>query len=171
MSFAVGKENVYSLKGSVNWFESRIKDWIIWLPTTKGFFSPDNISNRNVTFSTFYPGDDYVDWIGMSTYHNTNFAGDVTSYDYNAELYGVDAYYGRGLYDNDPLVIIAPIVEFAVAHDKPVMVSECGFSYRGEASDADQTAFAADQLNKFYSYVNMIYPQVKAVFITLGSGK
>lgn len=139
----------------------------------KMVFSPDNISNRNVTFSTFYPGDDYVDWIGMSTYHNTNFAGDVTSYDYNAELYGVDAYYGRGLYDNDPLVIIAPIVEFAVAHDKPVMVSECGFSYRGEASDADQTAFAADQLNKFYSYVNMIYPQVKAVFyfnITLKTG-
>lgn len=45
LSFAVGKENVYSLTGSANWFESFIKDWIIWLPTTKGFFSPDNIKD------------------------------------------------------------------------------------------------------------------------------
>ena len=43
LSFAVGKEGVYSLSGSASWFESFIKDWIIWLPTTKGFFSPDNI--------------------------------------------------------------------------------------------------------------------------------
>lgn len=28
---------------SANWFDSRIDDWIIWLPTTKGFFSPRNI--------------------------------------------------------------------------------------------------------------------------------
>lgn len=45
LSFAVGQEEVYSLSGSVNWFESFIKDWIIWLPTTKGFFSPDNIKD------------------------------------------------------------------------------------------------------------------------------
>jgi iron complex outermembrane receptor protein len=45
MSFAVGKEDVYSLTGSVNWFDSHVKDWILWLPTTKGFFSPRNIKN------------------------------------------------------------------------------------------------------------------------------
>lgn len=31
----------FSLSG--NWFDSRIKDWIIWLPTPKGFFSPRNV--------------------------------------------------------------------------------------------------------------------------------
>lgn len=45
MSFAVGKENVYSLTGSVNWFDSHVKDWILWLPTTKGFFSPRNVKD------------------------------------------------------------------------------------------------------------------------------
>ena len=45
LSFAVGKEGIYSLSGSATWFESFIKDWIIWLPTTKGFFSPDNIKD------------------------------------------------------------------------------------------------------------------------------
>ena len=45
LSFAVGKKDVYSLSGSATWFDSYIKDWIIWLPTTKGFFSPDNIKD------------------------------------------------------------------------------------------------------------------------------
>ena len=45
LSFAVGREGIYSFNGSVSWFESYVKDWIIWLPTTKGFFSPDNIKD------------------------------------------------------------------------------------------------------------------------------
>ena len=44
-SFAVGKEDVYSLTGSVNWFDSHVQDWILWLPTTKGFFSPRNVKD------------------------------------------------------------------------------------------------------------------------------
>ena len=45
LSFAIGKEKVYQLSASANWFESFINDWIIWLPTPKGFFSPDNIKD------------------------------------------------------------------------------------------------------------------------------
>ena len=44
-SFAVGKEGVYSLSGSATWFDSRIEDWILWLPTPKGFFSPRNVKD------------------------------------------------------------------------------------------------------------------------------
>lgn len=44
-SFAFAKEEKYSLQGSVNWFDSYINDWILWLPTTKGFFSPKNIKD------------------------------------------------------------------------------------------------------------------------------
>lgn len=43
LSFAAGTDGVYSLSGSAAWFESYVDDWIIWLPTTKGFFSPRNI--------------------------------------------------------------------------------------------------------------------------------
>jgi iron complex outermembrane receptor protein len=45
VSFAVGRDGLYSLSGSATWFESYISDWIIWLPTPKGFFSPDNIKD------------------------------------------------------------------------------------------------------------------------------
>lgn len=127
-------------------------------------FSPDNISNRTVTFQDFYPGDQYVDWIGVSTYHNTVYTGKAPAYTFSASGYGDDAYYGQGLYDSDPLVILAPLARFAQAHGKPMMISECGFGYRNNSTGADQTSFAVDQLTKFYSYVNMIYPQVKAVF-------
>ena len=43
LNFAVGKKEVYALTGSFTWFDSYIDDWIIWLPTTKGFFSPRNL--------------------------------------------------------------------------------------------------------------------------------
>lgn len=32
-----------SVGGSVTWFDSYIDDWIMWLPTTKWFFSPRNV--------------------------------------------------------------------------------------------------------------------------------
>lgn len=43
LSFAVGREGRYALSGSATWFDSHVDDWIIWLPTTKGFFSPRNL--------------------------------------------------------------------------------------------------------------------------------
>lgn len=43
VSFQFGKPQVYTLDGSLTWFDSYIDDWIIWLPTTKGFFSPRNV--------------------------------------------------------------------------------------------------------------------------------
>lgn len=43
LSFAVGREERYRLTGSASWYDQRIDDWILWLPTTKGFFSPKNV--------------------------------------------------------------------------------------------------------------------------------
>ncbi len=43
LSFAVGREGVYTLSGSASWYEQYIDDWILWLATAKGFMSPVNI--------------------------------------------------------------------------------------------------------------------------------
>jgi len=32
-----------SVEAGANWFDSRIDDWILWLPTVKGFYTPRNI--------------------------------------------------------------------------------------------------------------------------------
>ncbi len=42
-TFSTGIDGVFTLDGGVTWFDSHINDWIIWLPTTKGFFSPRNM--------------------------------------------------------------------------------------------------------------------------------
>lgn len=44
LSFAIGKSQSYSLSGSATWFESRIHDWIIWLPSPMGYYKPSNIA-------------------------------------------------------------------------------------------------------------------------------
>ena len=43
LSFAVGKEGAYTLSGSASWYDLHIDNWILWLSTTKGFFSPRNV--------------------------------------------------------------------------------------------------------------------------------
>ena len=43
MNKAIGSNS--SISASVNWYDSYIKDWILWLPTFKGFFQAQNIRN------------------------------------------------------------------------------------------------------------------------------
>lgn len=43
--FTIGSSQRYLLSGSVTWFDSHINDWILWLPTTKGYFSPRNVKD------------------------------------------------------------------------------------------------------------------------------
>ena len=47
ISFDTGstKPLPFSVGGGLTWFDSHISDWIIWLPTTKGFFSPRNVKD------------------------------------------------------------------------------------------------------------------------------
>ena len=85
----------------------------------KTVFSPATISDRNHTIAEFYPGDQYVDWIGVSDYQNSAYAGQAAAYTFDAAAYGNDAYYGRGLYSSDPLTLVRPIARLAQQHNKP----------------------------------------------------
>ncbi|MBO6068849.1 MAG: TonB-dependent receptor, partial [Bacteroidales bacterium] len=42
-SFATARNDSYSLEGEVTWFDSYIDDWIVWIPTFKGYWTPRNI--------------------------------------------------------------------------------------------------------------------------------
>lgn len=43
LAFNTAKSGIFAMDASATWFDSYIDDWIIWLPTTKGFFSPRNV--------------------------------------------------------------------------------------------------------------------------------
>ena len=43
--FEASQSRLYSAGISATWFDSHIDDWIIWLPTIKGFFSPRNVKS------------------------------------------------------------------------------------------------------------------------------
>ncbi|MDE5839285.1 MAG: TonB-dependent receptor, partial [Muribaculaceae bacterium] len=44
-AFEASQNHLFSARLSATWFDSRIDDWIIWLPTIKGFFSPRNVKS------------------------------------------------------------------------------------------------------------------------------
>lgn len=126
-----------------------------YAPHVAMVYSPNDISNMYVTHEDFYPGDDYVDWVGFSSYGNlsNNTVGEFASM--------TDAYYKRGVYANQ-MTKIAEIVD-CYGDRKPIVVSECGFCYASAKSEQN-AEHAKEKLRYFYSYINMLYPSVKAVF-------
>ncbi len=45
VEFEASQNRLFSSRLSATWFDSHIDDWIIWLPTPKGFFSPRNVKS------------------------------------------------------------------------------------------------------------------------------
>ncbi len=45
VEFQASQNKLFSTGFSATWFDSHIDDWIIWLPTIKGFFSPRNVKS------------------------------------------------------------------------------------------------------------------------------
>lgn len=43
LEFAIPLSDYFSLSGSATWFDSYIDNWILWLPSPRGYFSPRNV--------------------------------------------------------------------------------------------------------------------------------
>lgn len=118
-------------------------------------YSPNDISNMYVSHKDFYPGDNYVDWVGFSSYSSL-------SNDANGQYASMeDAYYKKGVYENQMIKMMDIVNTYG--DRKPILVSECGFLYRSSNS-YQTTEHAKKSMELFYTYINMLYPQVKAVF-------
>ncbi|MCI8422456.1 MAG: hypothetical protein HFF50_02825 [Lawsonibacter sp.] len=130
-------------------------------PNVQTLFAPDAAGGE---FTAFYPGDPYVDWVGAITHQAPSARSqdnEPAAYFYGYAEYQEDARQGTGLYSRNPVAPLWPILQFALDHDKPIVVAGCSFAAApGEA----QSTFAAEQLTRFYAYINMICPQIKAVF-------
>lgn len=122
-----------------------------YCPNVALVFAPNYSSAYRVDMDTFYPGDAYVDWVGTSLYYNRyHHSGDTAR----------DEFYGVGKY-GDALLNVQQTVNLAKMHSKPVIITEGGSS--NKFGDTDNSAWAADRMQRAYAYLSMVYPQIKAI--------
>ncbi len=127
-----------------------------YAPKTALVFSPNVISNWNVDIDDYYPGDEFVDWVGVSLYTAlySNPDNPVALEDFN------ESYYFNGIYSN-PIVQLKDIVE-RYGSKKPIIITEGAGGHKIKNSNLDLTPFAKKYINQLYSYIGMVYPEVKA---------
>ncbi|GAA3399666.1 glycoside hydrolase family 26 protein [Paenibacillus hodogayensis] len=105
---------------------------MVWSPN---FWPPDNVGD-------YYPGDEYVDWVGFSLYATPLFDGKE---DFSKNL--ID--YFIPLYNR-------------YAH-KPIMISEGAVSHYYRPAEKNYAKWAEGQLGNMYGFLPRLFPQVKAM--------
>jgi beta-mannanase len=111
---------------------------VVWAPN---MFPPTTIAD-------YYPGDDYVDWVGISMYKV-----------FQPELDPL----GENI-DRESYVEKLDDIYNLYADRKPIFISEGAVSYTNYKNGKDITDWSSQQLNNFYSFMPMLYPKIKAVF-------
>ena len=117
-------------------------------------FSPNYYTHRGDDLENYYPGDDIVDWIGVSLYYNKYPIEGETNFNGWEAFYGVDTY-------GDAILNIQTVRNLALAHNKPLMATEGGSCY--ESFGRDATEFAAARVERAMAYMSVVYPEIKAI--------
>ncbi len=120
-------------------------------------WAPNDTGGLDTTFEEYYPGDEYVDWIGCSLYTMPYFQGNPNNDD------GAQMAFIMGEYAN-------PSMRAKMLHDfmeknnikKPVMITEGGVGF--ESPDGtDYTEWAKHQLRMYYADICRAYPEYKCI--------
>lgn len=104
------------------------------------------IPEKNIT--KFYPGDAYVDWVGINFYS-------VPFYDNDPKR--------SGMADNPADYL--KYVYATYASKKPIAICEFGASHLSKADNKDRSAWASKKINELYASLPRLYPRVKLVDI------
>lgn len=122
-------------------------------------WSPNDMGALDRPFEYFYPGDEYVDWIGVSSYMKKYFQGRTDTLDKEA------IYFMTGDYAWSTNAL-KPIVKFMQDYgiNKPIMISEGGVATETQHDSADELAvWASPRFRNMYYNLIMKYPQVKLI--------
>ena len=115
-----------------------------YAPNVAMVFSPSSDPKQNI--AEYYPGDDYVDWVGLSMYSVKFFNGDASQPADNV----------------NPLDLLDYVYEL-YADKKPIMISEFAATHFSKAGNTDATKFSVTKLSMLYNGIKLKYPRVKAV--------
>lgn len=130
------------------------------LPNSAMVFSPNMVSPWDVNVDSFYPGDQYVDWVGVSLYMTKYFLGKKTDIN-DKEARDNEAVFGAGDFAN-PVACLKNLVDL-YGDRKPIMISESGASHYIRPYNEDATNWAINRLKQIYNNIPMVYPQVKLI--------
>jgi len=124
-------------------------------PNVSMVWSPNQVSGYYVNIDDYYPGDEYVDWVGISLYSVPYFRGDKGSSQDNQVFFKAGE-------SADPVIAVEDIIR-KYGSRKPIMISESGCGHRLLDSSEDTSSFAVIRLREMLAYLPMVYPQIKAM--------
>lgn len=104
----------------------------------------------------YYPGDEWVDWVGVDFYTDRYFLGDPSQPPLT------EAIYRQGELA-DPLDHLRFVYERYAAR-KPIMIAETGVSGAITRTGEKFTPWAVNNIARLYGYLPLLYPRVKAIF-------
>ncbi|WP_158289323.1 stalk domain-containing protein [Paenibacillus flagellatus] len=113
-------------------------------PNVALVWSPGDVPKFNM--ASFYPGDEYVDWVGVSLY--------TEPYSHGNPDVSMEA--------NTPIERLEEIYSL-YADRKPVMLSESAVAHYTNADGKPHTDFALMNLDRLYRVMPSKYPRLKAI--------
>ena len=125
-------------------------------PNVATLWSVNSVSAEGLNHGMFYPGDQYVDWVGISLYTSKYFLGRENTDDVTAAIYRT------GKFAN-PINSLRSLVE-KYGDRKPIIISEGAVSLWNNSNSENLTEWALPRIRQTYSYIPMLFPEVKAMF-------
>jgi hypothetical protein len=122
-------------------------------PNVAMVWSPSYVGDAPV--GDYYPGDEWVDWVGINAYTDPYPIGNPALGRLHADILN------QGKQAN-PLDKLREIYG-AYAARKPIMLAETGFGWANRTPEIDESAWAAESLERFYGYLPLVFPRLKAV--------
>lgn len=135
----------------------KVADIVHQYPNFAVVWSPNDLGGLDRPFEYYYPGDQYVDWVGVSSYMKKYFQGNQNTNDIDARYFMTGDY---AWLTN----AVKPIIKFMEENNikKPLMISECGVA-TGNRYGENLEAWATPRLRNLYYNAIMKYPQIKLI--------
>ena len=120
-------------------------------------WSPIDLGSLDRPFEYYYPGDEYVDWVGVSCYSLRYFQGNPNT-TYKDSVYFMTGDYAWATNR------VKPILKFMSDNNiqKPVMISEGGVTTATNHGPVEESWVAPRLRNMLWSVI-MKYPQIKMI--------
>jgi hypothetical protein len=125
-------------------------------PNVAMLFSVNDISAYGVSIMDYYPGDEYVDWVGISQYYQYYHMGNKNAADVDRAIYMTAEF-------ANPVRKMKEIVDL-FGGKKPIMLSEYGVAHYINTLGESVVPWAKYRLTQILNYAPMFYPEIKAMF-------